>query len=108
MVSDTSAKEGQSQSFCNVSQSQGATLGPRTSESLTQMLDLHNINADMSNNLGPFEHREFMKPSDFEPKQNPRSLETFIDMNEIHLSTVILGKTNSKISPRRKDKVSGN
>ncbi len=56
------------------------------------MSDLQSINADMFKNIGPFEHREFMKPSDFEPKQNPHSLETFIDMNEIQLSEVIFWK----------------
>ncbi len=92
VVTDVGTKVGRSQSFCNVSQSQGSTLGPRTSESLTQVSDLHNIDADMFKNLGPFEHREFTKPSDFEPKQNPQSLETFIDMNEIQLSKVISRK----------------
>ena len=34
-----------------------------------------------------------MNPSDFEPKQSPTSLELLIDMNKIHLSEVIFGKS---------------
>ena len=43
-------------------------------------------------NIGPFEQKEFKNPSTFEPKLNPRSLETFIDVNKRDLSKIIFEK----------------
>ena len=83
-------RQSQSSSRLNLGNTNIPSSDVASSSSLTQLPSSDTLN--VFENIGPFEHHEFKNPSDFEPKQNPRSLETFIDMNEMELSKVIFGK----------------
>ncbi len=72
--------------------SQSSCTGTTQNNSLTLDKNLPLPLINPFGNIGPFEHREFKKPSNFEPKQNPHSLETFIDVNEWDLSKTIFEK----------------
>ena len=83
-------RRSQSSTQLNLSQSQIPSSSVSSSTSMTELTPSHTLN--VFENIGPFEHQEWRNPLGFVPKQNPRSLETFINMNETELSKVIFGK----------------